>query len=125
MSTSTAPLPSSAAFGSIVVSVWCPWRGSAARFADSQVITLREDGLANEDIYVASREATQLNFGHYETQILHRCRDDPFWSPRAGGTAQVPFLPDARFQVRAFFPGPCRQDRHPRSCMRSEERRVG
>src|SRR5712691_1327252 len=117
MSTATAQhrFVPARAFGSIVVSVWRPWRGSAARFADSQVIALREDGLANEDIYVASREARQLNFGHYETQILHRNRDHPFWSSRAGGTAQVPFLPDARSQVRAFFPGPRRQDRHPRS----------
>src|SRR6267143_6322553 len=115
MSTAAAPLPPARAFGSIVVSVWRPWRRSAARFVDWQVIAFREDGLANEDIYVASREARQLNFGPYETQILHRSRDHPFWSPRAGGTAQVPFLPDARSQVRAFFPGPCRQDRHPRS----------
>jgi len=40
-------------------------------FADWQVIALREDGLANEDIYVASREARQLNFRHMKRQILH------------------------------------------------------
>jgi len=67
MSTATAPLPSSVGlrFNS------CIGVASLARerprFANLQVIALREDGLANEDIYVASREARQLNFGHYET----------------------------------------------------------
>src|SRR5258708_38530121 len=54
-----------------------------------------ETRAGQESICLASLEARRLNFGPYETGIRIPRHDRIIWFPGAGGTAQVPFLPDA------------------------------
>src|SRR5437016_9636006 len=66
-----------------LIDCWSPFRFQ--QWSDYRQSTLR----------VARRDERQVNFGSYETQILRRSRDHPFWSSAPRRTTQSPFLPDA------------------------------